>query len=316
MLRVILAFPSFITYTKAAAARSSIDMSSQHVSLPVLSTIIFVLSVFTLTALIVATLVLFFPGMEQRAKKLHEQRGLHALMYSALVCGNMYVALTSAAASFAPGVFCPEKVSVLLVLQLHFIVAPVSAQVFFLWRKLRKERPSEGAFEAHQRKLWNWRASRVAYFQVVVVLAIMLAYLLDGDGAQSLTSSTTTPAAPVSTGAARGCDQSDLWDIAVFAVAFSDTAAAAPLLRALWLLTLVPLLITAPLLCQVGVSRFIPLFGDDWKKLQRLSAALIVAFLWQVLSFFVEHPTVRLVAFSIEVSTRALVLILPPHPPS
>ena len=98
----------------------------------VLSTIIFVLSVVTLTALLVAILVLLLPGMKQRAKKLHEQRGLHALMYLALVCGNAYIVLTSAAASFAPETFCPTKISVLLILLLQLMVAPVSAQVFFL----------------------------------------------------------------------------------------------------------------------------------------------------------------------------------------
>jgi hypothetical protein len=275
---------------------------------PVVSTAIFVLSIVTLTNLLIATLVLLLPTMKQRAQKLQRQRGFHCLVYLALVCGNTYIALTSGAASFAPA-FCSTKVSALLILLLQLMVAPISAQVFFLWRRLKKERPN--VHDAPQRRLWTKWSSRFAYLQVVVILALLLAYLLVGDVDEG-TKSAANASLTANKAAALGCSPSSAWDIAAFSTAFTDSATA-PLLRALWLLTLVPMLLTAPLLCRVGCSRFIPLFGEDWKKLQHMSSALAVAFLWQLLSFSVEDPTVRLVAFYVEVSARTCLPSLLPN---
>ena len=282
------------------------------------SVVLFVLSVISLAVLLVAILVLMLPGMKQRAKKLQEQRGFHALVYLALVCGHVYIALMLAAAGFAS--FCTQSCSVLLILLLEFMVAPTSAQVLFLWLKLKKKKPLVA--ERHHRKLWTKAASRVAYLQIVVTVGCLLSFLLvhSGDGTNA-SAAANAPAAAAATSATPGCVGSGMWDFAAFSDAFSvsgvERRTERSLLQALWLLTLVPLLLSYVGLCRVGHSSFIPLFGDDWKKLQQLSSAVAVAFLWQLLCLFVDDPTYRLVALYVEVCGRAsYALSLPsPHHP-
>ena len=274
---------------------------------------VFILSVITLTILLGAILVLMLPVMKQRAKKLDEQRGFHGLVYAALVCGHIYVALMSAAAGVAPEFFCSTKYSSLLILLLQLMVAPVSAQVLFLWAKLKKEKPLVA--EQHHRKLWTRAASRVAYLQIAATLAVVLALILV-DGTDAANAADAADAADAAN-ASGGCVGSGAWDFAAFSDAFTgagvERRAERSLLQALWLLTLVPLLLSYPLLCRVGHSNFIPLFGDAWKKLHRLSSALAVALLWQLLCLFVEDPTVRLVALCIEVEALTLFLALLLH---
>ena len=254
--------------------------------------VLFVVDLVMLSLELVALCTLaFHPDARRRTRMYHQERGFHVLVFFGLVCGHVYIAMAAAAGfgTLDGPAWCPLG-NVVLTLFVELMIAPVFGQLLFLWKKLHWTKMPKVTGDK-DKLVWTQFARYATYAQVVVALSLSLAYIVVGGG--------------------------DVIDDSCEAVGWSfgmiTSRQERALHWALWVVTAVPFVLSYPLLLRVGRSRFRPLFGERWEKLQRLALGLFVAVSWQVLCLFVDDPTSRLVALFVEVQGLAVFVAFSLH---